>query len=293
MKKKVMLLCGVLVMAALSTVWAGSFNDANKNLIKAARDQDFELLQEALYNRANLNYKESSSDKTALMIACEGDWLEGVRFLLENGANHSLKNAADQTALMFAVGHCQDDMLLKYLASYNVNVDDRDSSGKTVLMYAVDNDSDNSLVFLLKRTRANPKATDNDGCNAMMYAAKNGKYAAFKHLASLPGVNWDQKDIDGNTAFMLAVTNGNTAIVRYCLTGGTGFDIAKKMEGGQPVLFWAIEKGKSEEIIGMIMRAYDPDVLRTTKDKKKRDIRWYIDTYKNGYARKVLSEIMN
>ncbi len=292
--KKNIALCIVFLLLAVSAIWGESYQDAvNKRLITAARDQDINGLREAVYDDANLNYTETNSDKTALMIACEKEWREGVKFLLEKGANLSFKNNAEQNALMFAVKHCENDMLLKDLISYGANVNDRDEAGKTVLMYAVDNDNDNALIYLLKKTNANPKAVDNSNCNAMMYAAKNGKVVAFKILADLRNVNWDQADRDGNNAFMLAVSSGNIAIVRSILSGYNGFDLYKKNGNGQPVLFWAIEKRKSEEMIGVIMRAYDPAILITAKDEKKRDIRWYIETYKNSYAQKVLDEILD
>lgn len=291
MKKKI---CFVgFIMFALLSVWAESNDEA---LIRAAREQDYSLLEYTLsYTDVNPNYLEKNSGKTALMIAAGKGWDEGVRLLLSHSKiNPNYRNTAGQTALMLALRDANSDSIVRLLMDYNTNVNDRDNAGKTLLMYAAANKSDNILTFILADPNVGLILTDKNNWTALMYAAYNGSETAFKRLLHIPLVKTsaDMQDIDGNNAFMLAVTQGHTNIVRI-LVNTDGFDINKRINDEKPVLFWAIEKNKSEKMIEFIMRNYDPDVLVTTKDYKNRDIYWYIKQYKNKYAAKVLKDILD
>lgn len=328
MKKKMVLLCTVLVLA-VSAVWAKSVGEA---LLDAARAMDIRALQSLLADEDTLlDYRDPARDETALMISCRQQWLPGVKLLLEKGANPSFRNMAYQTALMFAAKHSNNNTIIKYLIenSNGINLDNQDINGNTALMYAIDNESIIALQTLLGYY-ANPNVCNSENKNAFMYAVEKGSEQHFKTLVNKATPNWEQQDIHGNTLIMLIVQKKQTNMLAALFSAYSEVDIVKPLPNSdqllawamktnqsreiirriidkhdsdetigevyvnkKPVILWAIQKKQPNQIIGSLMRAYDPDILMTVKDENKRDIRWYIKTYKNDYARKVLDEITN
>ena len=296
--KKNIALCIVFLLLTVSAVWAGDYDD--NLLLEAVREQSVEKLERAIRWSGNVNTKVGSADKTVLMFACEENWYEGVKLLLEGGfsakgANASYRNNFGQTALMFAAQKCKNQAIVNLLMQYNANLNDSDNAGKTVLMYAVDNSSDNIFKFFIDAIGGSIdlKAVDKDGNNAMMYAAQQGNLYAFKLLAKQAGVNWNQTNTDGKNVLEIAVESGKLDIVQDICSRRNAVDPTCKNNAGQPVLFWLIEKNKSENVIEWMMRACGYDALMEMTDINGRDINWYIQKYKNSYAQKVLDEILD
>lgn len=261
-------------------------------LLQAVREQNPNVLKEAMKQNANLNYMDSE-DKTVLMYACEGQWYEGVKLLLEGGANASFKNNYDQTALMFAVKDCDNETILKMLVKRNANINDYDKREKTVLMYAVENKSPVPLSYLLKNG-ANINKTDIDGYDAFMWAVKNKNHdAAQRIFSSSSSINWNQCDMSGSNAFMLACENGDLFLVRMMLTGNNAFDLEwKSRNSGQPILIWLIDKRKSNEIIKYIMGFCNPkESILYMADDFGNDVEYYANMTNNDFVLDKLDEI--
>ena len=327
--KKNIALCIVFLLLTVSAVWS---EDRDEALLDAAKSMDVNALREALNSGANLDYRNDALDKTALMIACENQWMPGVKMLVDEGANPSYKNRSGVTALMLAAKTNKNDKILRYIAEHagDLNPNNQDSQGDTALMYAINNASVSALRVLLEYG-ANPDAANDDGMDAYMYAVQKG---AENHLKILleggRAPSWGKTNSTGLNIFMLAATKKKTGMLHTLLSSYNEIDIAKPLPNGElplawamktgqsteiikliigkhdadgnianvkingkPVVLWAIEKDQPNDIIDRIMRAYDPDVLITEKDRQKRDIKWYIKKYKNSYAQKVLNEIMD
>lgn len=295
MKKNVILFIG-FVLLAVSAVWA---DDSDDNLLlEAVREQDAEKLERAIGYGANLNTKVGSADKTILMFACEENWYEGVKMLLEGGSskkkvNPSYRNNFGQNALMFAVQKCKDQAIVNLLMQYNVNLNSADNAGKTVLMYAADNSLDNIFKFFIDAVGASIdlEAVDKDGNNAMMYAAKIGNVYAFKLLANQPGVNWNYTNLYGKNVLEIAAEEEKLAILQDIFSRRNAPDPTCKNSAGQPVLFWLIEKNKSEQVVEWMMRTCGYDALMEMTDINGRDINWYISRYKNRRAQRILNQL--
>ena len=294
--KKNIALCIAFLLLTVSAVWA---DDSDDNLLlEAVREQDAAKLELAIGYGANLNTTDKSADKTVLMIACEKNWYEGVKMLLEGESskkkiNPSYRNNFGQTALMFAAQKGKSQAIVELLMQYNVNLNDSDNMGKTVLMYAADNNSDNIFKFFINAVGAaiDLQATDNKGNTAMMYAAQKGNVYAFKLLADKPGVNWNYTNIDGKNVLEIAAESGRLDILQDIFSRRNAIDPTCKNSGGQPVLFWLIEKGKSENVIEWMMRACGYDALMEMTDINGRDINWYIKRYKNRRAQRILDQL--
>ena len=286
MKKTVILTSIMLVLTSFYTVWAKTLEE---NLIDAVRKSSIKELEDAIANRANLNYVDLNED-FPLMIAVSNQWIPGIKLLIENGANISQTNFNKQTALMIAARDCENDNILKSLVDKGANINAKDQTGKTAIMYACENKNKIALKYLVKMG-ANFNAIDIHGNNAVMWAVKSSNKLALKYLISQGNIDWNQKDDEGNTAFMLSILSSDATMLRTFLTSNTDFDIYQKVNGDKPLLFWAIEMKVSSTVIDYLMEQYDPEKLLTEKDFSGHNLEYYIKKNKDDNAKRKLDEI--
>lgn len=260
-------------------------------LLQAVRKMDIDNLNYAL-RQGNGNYVNytDSKDKTVLMYACENEWYEGVKCLLEAGANASFKNNFGQTAIMFAAKECENDPILKLLVENGASVNAKDNDEKTALMYAAENKSDKTVNYLLKQG-ANYSATDLYGNNAAMWACKSGSRFTLKKLLDANAVNWEQCDSEGNNAFMLACMKGDKGMVQLLINGNSEFDIEKKNDAGYPILIQLIRKKASNAIIEYIMYEHDPVRLFELTDGERHNVEYWAKRMKNETVKRTLENI--
>lgn len=126
---------------------------------------------------------------TPLIIACENNYTEAVRILLDNNADVNVKASHDMTALMYACEHDNIEMV-QLLLDNNANVNDRNYSNVTPLMIACGNGHKN-IAQLLVNNDADLNATNDSNKTALMLACHNGHEDIVQLLTSksevLPG----------------------------------------------------------------------------------------------------------
>ena len=244
------LILGLLILLSIfGVIWCGETQE--EMLLRGVRTGDYPVVVEAIANGANVNYFDAYG-KSVFMYACEKQDIPIMKKLLESGVNPSFKNDFGQNAIMYACKYVDNESMLKILSDSGVvNINDCDNGGKTALMYSIENKSTNALVYLLKRG-VNVNAADNNGNDALILAVKNKNELAVKKLMEKT-VNWSQTDENGNNAFMIACENGSLNMVRFMLTGNNAFDLNTKTSTGLPILFWLIDKRKSNRIIEYVM----------------------------------------
>lgn len=286
-KSKKTAIFAAFAVLACATVHAAATPD--ELLLQAVREMNLDSLNNAIRQGPNPNCMDSK-DKTVLMYACERQWYEGVKSLLEAGANASFKNNFGQTAIMFAAKECENDAILKLLVENGANIDAKDKNEKTALMYAAENKSDKAVNYLLGQG-ANYSATDLYGNNAVMWACKSGSRFSLKKLLDANAVNWEQYDSEGNNAFMLVCMKGYLDFVKVIIRGNTDFDIEKKNDAGYPILIQLIRKQASNGIIEYIMREYDPVRLFELADDEHHDVEYWAKRMNNKTVKRVLDEI--
>jgi len=280
---KKLILISLLCLFSSGFAFADPVGDA---LIRAAQTMDESLLRQALRSGANVNYR--SNERTALMEACNNQWLNGVRILLEEGkANPSYPNAYQQTALMFAAKTNDNTDIARLLIDRNANVNVRDTSGNTVLMYAAENQNDIMIDFII-RSGANTGATNIYDQDALIIAAQNNNYYAVRRLLQSPGINWSQAGTDGYTAFMWACERQATDMIAAFVE--KGFDVVRANDrNGLPPLLWLIQFKKSYTVIEYLLRNTGAIASR---DRNGRDALWYLNNYDrdNTRLRRLLEE---
>ena len=150
------------------------------NFIKAVKDRDGAKVTEFLNKPGSviINTRDGSTGETALHIVAAGRDSLWLGFMLQRGANPDMRDTRGNTALMIATQLGWTDGIQTLLAR-RAGVDVTNSSGETPLMRAVQN-RDIASVRLLLAAGANPNKPDNAaGLSAKEYAARDPRSSAI------------------------------------------------------------------------------------------------------------------
>jgi ankyrin repeat protein len=152
--------------------------------------------------RANPDLPDSTG-QTPLHHASRCWWEEGIRDLIQAGANIEAVNHDLSTPLHLASSH-RFSQVIQLFIQHNADHAARNRHGATPLYYAVQ--SDGHCVPMLIKIGADLEAADNGGSTPLHWAAKAGQ--AF-HLRLLLSAGADPTTVDrsGTNAMQLSATH--------------------------------------------------------------------------------------
>ncbi|XP_022800157.1 ankyrin repeat and protein kinase domain-containing protein 1-like [Stylophora pistillata] len=193
-------------------------NDRWSSLHYAARCGDTDTIHLILTHVPDIESK-TTHGVTPLMTAVCHSGVQGVKYLLERGANPLAKNNDGQDSLYRASSRCSDflDLVLSHVPN-EISVDTKDATGTTPLMNAAPNGYVQAVKGLIKRG-ADPSLMDNEGWSSLHFAAHCGD----PHIIDLilPHVSdIGSKNADGATPLIIAVRHRNLQIVKQLLERG-------------------------------------------------------------------------
>jgi uncharacterized protein len=176
---------GVLALAVVAVVMPlaaqAQFSDSY-NFLKAVRERDGEKVTTAISKPGSgaviINTRDASTGEGALHIVTKRRDVTWLSFLLAKGANPDQRDAGGNTALMLAaqLGFAEG---LALLIDRRAQVDLTNSRGETPLIRAVQN-RDIATVRTLLAAGANPaKADTSSGLSARQYAERDQRSAAI------------------------------------------------------------------------------------------------------------------
>jgi uncharacterized protein len=170
-----------VVLAALVAPVAGhaQFSESY-NFLKAVKERDGAKVTEFLNKPGSgaviVNTRDGTTGETALHIVAAGRDGLWLGFLLQRGANPDMRDGRGNTALMIATQLGWADGIQTLLAR-RAGVDVTNSSGETPLIRAVQN-RDLASVRVLLAAGANPNKPDNAaGLSAKEYAQRDPRSA--------------------------------------------------------------------------------------------------------------------
>ncbi len=117
-------------------------------LYKAAERGDLKEVEEILSSPSRLDLNDAWRQWTPLMRACQHNYLEIVKLLLDAGANINYIGPQKSTALIKAVHYCNFD-IASFLISKGASVNNQDTSGNTALIFAIQVHRDDLVDLLL------------------------------------------------------------------------------------------------------------------------------------------------
>lgn len=230
------------IVLLLSVMSLEIYATPNDDLLKAAKDSNFEAAQKALENGADVNATITEGDAkgvTALMIAALEGQMETARLLLEHEANVNAKSAEGLTPLMFALlmSNRQPQekidlitLLLEHEAEVNARLTSGEAEGVTPLMMAASLNSMISLplieLFLKHGADVNATITADSAFNGwtpLTFALQEDRYGKLKVLE-------------------LLLEHGADVNVKFA---GSGFEVIQYICGDLPGFFGRLQGAQS------------------------------------------------
>ncbi len=182
MTKRSLFPIAIALSVLVAPVVANAQFSESFNFLKAVKERDGAKVTEFLNKPGSgsviVNTRDNSTGETALHLVAAGRDSLWLGFLLQRGANPDLRDGRGNTALMIATQLGWTDGIQTLLAR-RAGVDVANGSGETPLMRAVQN-RDIASVRLLLAAGANPNKPDNAaGLSAKDYAARDPRAAAI------------------------------------------------------------------------------------------------------------------
>ena len=170
------MIVATLVTASVPAA-AQSFSDGFE-FLKAVKDRDGDKVSAALDRPGStiVNARDLSNGQGALHVVAQRRDAVWLRFLLGRGANPNLADRNGATALQLAANLGWTDGV-DILIARGASVDLSNSAGETPLITAVHR-RDAGLVRSLLKAGADPDRNDNSGRSARDYATQQGSQAA-------------------------------------------------------------------------------------------------------------------
>ena len=181
----------------------------NEKLLEAIENNYVKEVKALVQERANVDTKDSD-DRTVLMWATYGGFLDIIKLLVEKGADVNAKTIFGWTALMYAVKCDSLDInidIVELLIEKGADVNARCEEDWTVLMWAANTEYLNLVKFLIENG-ADVNAKNKFSRTALMYATQRNSHDIVKLLIE-KGADVNAKNKNGETALTMAKIDNN------------------------------------------------------------------------------------
>ena len=190
-------------------------------LMLAASRGGSELISSLLEHAYIEINKQDSAGYTALCLAAQSGFGDSVRELVESeadGFDINVTNKSGYSALFLAAmnGDCE---MVKLLLRNGADPSLRDTVNGTALLRAVDFGQIDVVELLLNDERTEYEDLKNDGCDLLISASRHG-FAKIITLLHIKGVDLDGRDRTGQTALHYASLEGKLDVVQDLLALG-------------------------------------------------------------------------
>ena len=200
-------------------------DELGEKLIEQVMAQDLEGVKTLVEKGADVNYQNESSQATALMMAANYEMFDIAEFLLEEGADVNRRDANGMTALMAAAGRSQEmvELLLEHGADITITPTKGAGAFTNCIVAVMTERVPLSLAERLLEEGANvdePRPSGrSQGYTPLMIVARNGDVKLAEFLVE-HGADVNAKAEDGTTALSLAKKKEQEDIVKYLVKMG-------------------------------------------------------------------------
>jgi ankyrin repeat protein len=213
-------------LALLASAVLGMAADASvDSIFQAIRNNDLAALRAI----KDVNVKDDRGI-TPLMYCAFAGSAEGMRIVIDKGANVNAKNAFESTALMWSVPEIAK---VRMLVEKGADVNAVSKIGRSALMFAAMSGRGSESASYLISKGANLKIRDMTG-NTMLTAAAAADNIDLMRKMIDAGIDVNAADGAGFTALMASAANSNTAAVKLLIAKGANVNAvsADSLPGG-------------------------------------------------------------
>ncbi|MBR0288482.1 MAG: ankyrin repeat domain-containing protein, partial [Selenomonadaceae bacterium] len=213
---------------------ACKLSDGRNLLMTAAiNNSPTEIFEFLINNKINDVNDKNNGGRTALMYLAKSDAFNPKNFelLIRAGANVNAINNGGQTALIMATRSRYATDKIRFLLDLGANVSLKDSTGCEALLYANKADCLKPLI----RAGANVNATDNHGQTPLILATQRNDADSIRLLLD-SGANVSLKDSSDRDAIYYTSQDYNTNCLRILVQHGADIKQQYAYAGGRTLL---------------------------------------------------------
>ena len=222
----------------------------------AAQSGNVIIIETMLSEGLDIDSRGETLGFTPLMVCIKFGQLKAAKYLLEKGADESLKTTAGRISLLSLASAAGSIAAIEILLSHGCNIDSRDSWGDTPLMHAACLGNTEVVEYLLAKG-ANPLLRNTSDLGLLHLAALSDNVLTIKAVLS--------KNLDinaryavlGITPLLFCLTQGKLEAANYLLAMGTDENLKNK--DGLTVLSAAAISGDVAAIETLLKRGHNPN----------------------------------
>jgi ankyrin repeat protein len=193
-------------------------------------------------SKAELNVRGQDGG-TPLLLALSQGHAEVAKYLLEEGADVTLADEVENTALYQAVGRGNGEFVRLLLSRSKAELNVRGQDGMTPLLLALSQGHAEVAKYLLE-AGADATLADEVGNTALYQAVGRGNGEFVRLLLSRSKADLNVRGQGGMTPLLLALSQGHAEVVKYLLEAGADSTLAD--EAGNAALHQAAGDGHGE-----------------------------------------------
>ena len=200
-----------------------------------------DILRCLIENGVDINsFSADNCNCTPLMKAVENGDKDVVTFLIDHGANVTIKDKCGYTALHRAciIYHDCSPEVLSCLIENGADVNLSTDKNRTPLMTACEYGHVNTVTILIEHG-ANVNLQDRDGLTAVHYAVRGSQACEILSCLMENGADVDAKTFDDCTPLMIAAERGDTKVATFLIEHGANVDLPDKI--GATALCYALK----------------------------------------------------
>ena len=222
----------------------------------AAQSGNVIIIETMLSKGLDVDSRGETLGLTPLMVSIKFDKLEAAKYLLEKGANESLKTTEGKLSPLSIASAVGSVAAIEMLLSHGCSIDSRDNGGDTPLMHAARCGNTEVVEYLLAQG-ADPLLQNNLELGLLHLAALSDNALTIEAVLSN---NFDinaRCSAAGLTPLLTCLVQGNLEAANYLLVRGA--DEYLKSEEGLTVLSAAAISGDVAAIEMLLKRGHNPN----------------------------------
>ncbi|CAH3039511.1 unnamed protein product [Pocillopora meandrina] len=222
----------------------------------AAQSGNVVIIETMLSKGLDIDSRAQSLGITPAMVSIRFGKLEALKYLLEKGADGSLKTSEGQFSHLSLAVKAGSVAAIELLLSHGCSIDDRDNQGETPLMHAAVAGNTEVLKYLLAQG-ADPLLRNNLEFGLLHLAALSSNFLTIEAVLSENfDINARCTDL-GLTPLLACLVSGKLKAANYLLERGA--DEHLKSERGWTVLTAAAMSGDVAAIEMLLKRGHNPN----------------------------------
>ena len=214
------------------------------------RDCSKEVLQAIIDHGGNVNTTDKENC-TALMIACQNRYIDGIYVLLKAGADPNITDDIGWTCLMYAVDWGCNTDVLQSIIDHGAHVNATNLTNCTTLMIACAKGYMNVFNVLLK-AGVDPNIKDKHRQTCLMYAVTGGCSKEVLQAIIDHGADVNATDNLDRTALIIAVEKSCVDVINTLLKAGADVNVTNNLND-TPLMMAC--RQRSIDVINLLLNA--------------------------------------